>query len=69
MESDCTQSAHVQNQGCSDLMSTAKDASHTRFAGSQLIVAILLSEPIYCRLIVHNLTFGYVTPDVVETLV
>lgn len=63
--SDGTQSAHVQNQGCSDVVSTAREASHSGFAGS----FILLSEPVYCRLIVHNLTFGYVTPDVVETLV
>lgn len=61
MESDGTQSAHVQNQGCTDEVSTARDASHTGFAGSLLIGASLLSEPVYCRLIVHNLTFGYVT--------
>lgn len=48
MESDGTQSAHVQNQGCSDVVSTARDASHSGFAGSQLIGVILLSEPIYC---------------------
>lgn len=54
---------------CSDVVSTARDASHTGFAGSQLIGVILRSEPVYCRLIVHNLTFGYVTPDVAEILV